>query len=218
MISDTRYHLCYCDNPDYFDICKFPSGLGKYAKKKYDFDIRDPEIEPLFDTWVGIRQRCNNPKQPAYPHYGARGIKVCPEWDNKEDGFLNFYNWAMSQGWKARSGLSIDCIDVNKGYSPDNCRWATTELQNSNQTSNRYIQYNCWIFPLNIWAKIANIDYYKFYNRFRKGWDFERAIFTDTQFSDTKIIIVPEEYDKFDKFNKYDEWVNNGKMIRFHYH
>ena len=52
-----------------------------------------------------MRQRCNNPNSNAYSHYGARGIKVCQEWDNTEDGFLNFYNWAINSGWDPNKDL-----------------------------------------------------------------------------------------------------------------
>ena len=210
MLTDMRHNLCYCDKEQYKDWRNHSSNLGKYAQKKYDFDIRDPAIEPLFDTWVSMRQRCNNPNNKAYYHYGGRGIKVCPEWDNKEDGFLNFYHWAIDETeWKVNSGLSIDRIDVDKGYSPENCRWADTELQNSNQTSNRYIQYNCWIFPINIWAKIAEVEYHRFYNRLRNGWDFEKVMFIDSKFSKDKMIRVSSEYNIY---NKYQEWVDNGKI------
>ena len=75
MLSDPKTHLCYCDIPGN----NLVGNLGKYAKKKYDFDIHDPEIKPLFAIWVAMRQRCNNPNSTSYPHYGARGIKVCQE-------------------------------------------------------------------------------------------------------------------------------------------
>ena len=205
MLSDPKTHLCYCDIPGN----NLVGNLGKYAKKKYDFDIHDPEIKPLFAKWVAMRQRCNNPNSNAYSHYGGRGIKVCPEWDNKEDGFLNFYTWAINSGWKADEGLSIDRIDVDKGYSPDNCRWANDLLQTSNQTKNRFIQYNQWIFPLNIWAKLAGIDYFTFYMRLRNGWSFEKSIFTNSNYSNDRIITVPNEYEIY---NKYQEWVDNGKI------
>lgn len=205
MLSDPKTHLCYCDIPGN----NLVGNLGKYAKKKYDFDIHDSEIKPLFAKWVAMRQRCNNPNSNAYSHYGGRGIKVCPEWDNKEDGFLNFYTWAINSGWKADEGLSIDRIDVDKGYSPDNCRWANDLLQSSNQTKNRFIQYNQWIFPLNIWAKLAGIDYFTFYMRLRNGWSFEKSIFTNSNYSNDRIITVPNEYEIY---NKYQEWVDNGKI------
>ena len=206
MLSDPKTHLCYCDIPGN----NLVGNLGKYAKKKYDFDIHDLEIKPLFAKWVAMRQRCNNPNSNAYSHYGGRGIKVCPEWDNTEDGFLNFYNWAINSGWDPNKDLSIDRIDVDKGYSPDNCRWADDKLQCSNQTKNRYIQYNQWIFPLSIWAELAGIDYYRFYMRLKNGWTFEKAMFTKTNYSNNIVITVPNEYEIY---NKYQEWVDNGKIL-----
>ena len=214
MLADSRTHLCYCDIPKKrlrnISNNNLVDNLGKYAKKKYNFDIKDPEIKPLFNRWVNIRQRCNNPNSNSYPHYGARGIKVCQEWDNTEDGFLNFYNWAINSGWKPNKDLSIDRIDVDKGYSPDNCRWADDKLQCSNQTKNRYIQYNQWIFPLSIWAELAGLDYYRFYMRLKNGWTFEKAMFTKTNYSNNKVITVPDEYELY---NKYQEWVDNGKIL-----
>ena len=206
MLSDPKTHLCYCDIPGN----NLVGNLGKYAKKKYNFDIKDPEIKPLFAKWVAMRQRCNNPNSNAYSHYGGRRIKVCPEWDNTEAGFLNFYNWAINSGWDPNKDLSIDRIDVDKGYSPDNCRWADDKLQCSNQTKNRYIQYNQWIFPLSIWAELAGIDYYRFYMRLKNGWTFEKAMFTKTNYSNNKVITVPDEYELY---NKYQEWVDNGKIL-----
>lgn len=206
MLSDPKTHLCYCDIPGN----NLVGNLGKYAKKKYDFDIHDPEIKPLFAKWVAMRQRCTNPNSNSYPHYGARGIKVCQEWDNTEDGFLNFYNWAINSGWDPNKDLSIDRIDVDKGYSPDNCRWADDKLQCSNQTKNRYIQYNQWIFPLSIWAELAGLDYYRFYMRLKNGWTFEKAMFTKTNYSNNKVVTVPDEYELY---NKYQEWVDNGKIL-----
>lgn len=79
---------------------------------------------PLYNTWNDMKKRCYNPKYKNYIHYGGRGIKVYEEW--KID-FLTFYNWAIQNGWV--KGLSIDRIDVNGNYEPDNCRWVTQEIQ-----------------------------------------------------------------------------------------
>lgn len=75
-----------------------------------------------------MKQRCNNPKNKNYEKYGGRGIKICTEWLNDPK---KFFDWAIKNGYK--EGLSIDRIDVNGNYEPDNCRWADNETQCLNQ-------------------------------------------------------------------------------------
>lgn len=84
---------------------------------------------PLYTRWVCMRSRCNDENNIGYKIYGGRGIKVCDEWNYS---FQNFYNWSINNGFK--SELVIDRIDSNANYCPENCRWATTE-QNANNTS-----------------------------------------------------------------------------------
>jgi hypothetical protein len=81
----------------------------------------------LYFVWNGMRQRCGNPANDSYADYGARGIKVCPEWND----FAAFQDWAYASGYQA--GLQIDRINNNGGYSPTNCRWVTPK-QNTNNT------------------------------------------------------------------------------------
>lgn len=104
--------------------------IGKARKKEH----RDSR---LFFVWSSIKQRCLNPKSKAYVHYGGRGITVCDEW---KDSYDAFYKWAMANGYDEnapRGQCTIDRIDNDKGYSPDNCRWVAMLVQNNNQRKKR---------------------------------------------------------------------------------
>lgn len=82
----------------------------------------------LFNIWQDMCKRCFYENHHAYNYYGGRGITVCNEWKND---FLSFYNWSISNGYK--EGLSIDRINNNGNYCPENCRWTTMKIQSSNR-------------------------------------------------------------------------------------
>ena len=91
----------------------------------------------LYATWQNMKERCRNPKNNNYHNYGGRGITVCEEWKNS---FQSFYDWAMSNGYS--DNLTLDRIDVNGNYCPNNCRWSTKKFQANNTRRNIYITYN----------------------------------------------------------------------------
>lgn len=85
----------------------------------------------LYGIFQNMIDRCENPKNKTFSYYGGRGIKVCEVWRNKETGKQAFCEWALANGYE--QGLTIDRIDVNGNYSPDNCRWVTMKIQCRNR-------------------------------------------------------------------------------------
>lgn len=105
----------------------------------------------LYTIWDNMRSRCNNKNNPNYADYGGRGISVCKEWDD----YSTFKNWALENGYT--DDLSIDRIDVNGGYLPDNCRWVTQKKQCRNKRTNHLITYNGKTKTIAEWSEETGI-------------------------------------------------------------
>ena len=132
--------------------------------------------ESIYHVWETMRLRCNSPKNHKYYMYGARGIKVCDEWNND---FLKFKEWALNNGYS--KGLSLDRIDNNGNYSPDNCRWATRKQQQRNRRNNVIITYNGKTQTLIEWSEELNMSYKALRERYRSGWDINKIFNTPVQ-------------------------------------
>lgn len=126
----------------------------------------------IYRIYNNMRYRCY--KRYASEHKIYRHKTVCPEWLDKEKGFLNFYNWAMVNGY--RDDLTLDRIDNNKGYSPDNCRWATIKEQQNNKSNNRLITYNGETHNIAEWVTITGIPRNTLVKRLNNGWDIGKAL------------------------------------------
>jgi hypothetical protein len=125
----------------------------------------------LYKTWGNMKSRCYRKKDISYPNYGGRGIVVCDEW---RDSFEAFRDWALSHGY--RDDLTLDRIDLNGNYEPENCRWQTYKQQANNRRSNKYLECDGKRLTYSEWADLYGITERTISRRIAAGWDAERAI------------------------------------------
>lgn len=120
----------------------------------------------LYEIWRQMHRRCYGEKTKSYPHYGGRGIKVCSEWND----FAKFRAWAIDSGYE--DNLTVDRIDVNGDYTPNNCRWATKKQQANNRRSNHRILYNGEEHTISEWADIMSVDQVRLWRAlYSVNWD-----------------------------------------------
>lgn len=128
--------------------------------------------ERIYDIWRAMKERCYNPKNISYKNYGGRGICVCGEWLND---YSAFKSWALSSGYA--DDLSIDRIDYQKDYSPENCRWASRKQQNNNTRHNTTIFAFGRSKTLSQWSEKTGLSADVISARIKKlGWPPEDAL------------------------------------------
>lgn len=168
---------CSCGNEIVADKWNVKSGHSKHCKKcadKINGIIKRKERffeKRLYSIFYSMKYRCYNKNSGSYKYYGQRGITICDEWKND---FKSFCEWAIKNGYDKnakRGECTIDRIDVNRNYCPENCRWVSVKEQSRNKRSNIIINGLCVAdyFENNISKKTI-------YNRIRKGWDKKEAI------------------------------------------
>lgn len=129
----------------------------------------------LYVIWVGIKERCENPNYDSFENYGGRGIMLCDEWQT----FEQFMLWAYENGYDAN--LTIDRVDVNGNYCPQNCRWVSRKTQSNNTRRNINITYLGETHTLAEWSEILGVSYMLLYKRIVvRNWDIERAMATSS--------------------------------------
>lgn len=152
--------------------------------------VHDMSRTNIYHIWLGMKRRCNNPNYKNYYLYGGRGIKVCERWNNS---FESFY---ADMGDRPSKGYSLDRIDVNGDYCPENCRWATWKEQCNNTRRTIYLTHNGVTRPITEWCEIYGIPQRTAHGRYRSGYPFEK-IFSKKQvtrkLTDEEVRVVRSE-------------------------
>lgn len=141
------------------------------AERNYRHGARYTRLYRIYRNMI---TRCYNSNILEYKNYGGRGIIVCKEW---RESFVAFKTWAENNGYS--DNLTIDRIDTNGNYEPNNCRWITLKAQGFNKTNTKYFEYNGQKKCLAEWAEIFGINKPTLYNRiYNLGWDIKKALET----------------------------------------
>jgi len=181
--SFKKYHWhwrCVCDCGTEKDICQILLIQGKTnscgcLRQKLVGDrsrTHGGASRPEYKIWGGIKKRCLNPASPAYKNYGGRGIKICDRWLHDFAAFL------ADMGPRPSPSHSIDRIDNNGDYCPENCRWATDGEQSRNTRVNRIVEFGGKSMPACDWDKELGFTPGTVKNRLHRGWTVERILTT----------------------------------------
>jgi hypothetical protein len=130
----------------------------------------------VYKTWESMKARCYNPNDAKYKNYGARGIIVCEEWRNNAGAFAK---WAYANGFdesKRQTKQSLDRINVDGNYCPENCRFVDAKTQANNKTDNFLIEFNGETDTLANWSKRTGIKQGTIAWRISQGWSVEKAL------------------------------------------
>ena len=141
--------------------------IGERTRKHGDFGTK------LYGVWAAMKRRCYNPNTKFYHDYGGRGITVCDEWQE----YIPFKEWALANGYE--EGLTIDRIDVNGNYCPENCRWVTQREQCNNTRKTRFVEYNGKKYTMRDIADITGLKIRTIQGRYERGWTPEQIFSTE---------------------------------------
>ena len=143
--------------------------VASKAKKHGGFGTR------LYAIWNSMRQRCNNNNHHSFLNYGGRGITICDEWND----YAVFREWAHKSGYdesSPRGMCTLDRIDVNDSYNPDNCRWVDMRVQSNNKRQTLTYTLNGVTHSLTEWSDITGIKYQTLWKRYKAGKNAEQAL------------------------------------------
>lgn len=140
------------------------------------------EVAKEYYAWIDMRRRCADPKHHQFKNYGARGITVCERWVHSFTCFLEDVGRAPGKEY------SLDRIKNNRGYDPDNVRWATKEQQDNNKRTNRWLTHNGKTLTVAQWAKELDVSHSVLICRLRSGHTVERVLDPYVSPKNTKIM------------------------------
>jgi hypothetical protein len=176
------YWLCLCDCGR--ETCVISSSLISELTKSCGCSLKNRAITESktvhghtlgksnsseYATWSSAIARCTNPKNRMYPNYGGRGITVCDRW-------RTFSHFLEDMGLRPSPVHSLDRIDNDGPYSPENCRWATTLEQANNKTMNRIIEFDGERLTVSQWARKIGLQPTTITRRLKLGWSIEDAL------------------------------------------
>lgn len=169
--------LCQCGIQTNVDIAKLQSGHTQSCGCFHKDQINKPRTHGLrtgagkqskeYQTWAGMRQRCNNPNDAKYPLYGGRGISICARWSQ-------YPNFLKDMGEAPAKEYSIDRIDTNGNYEPSNCRWATAKQQANNLRTTRFLEAAGIRDTLAGWCERLGVERHMIENGLRRGKTFQQ--------------------------------------------
>ena len=130
---------------------------------------------PEYKAWFNMKDRCFNPNTKGYPNWGGRGITVCDRW-------LDFENFLADMGTKPSPKHSLDRIDNDGDYCPDNCRWSTKAEQENNKRTNRLITIDDVTLTIAQWEKKMGFSKNVIWERLKSGWSEYKAVMTPVRY------------------------------------
>lgn len=176
---------CFCGNEFIRSASRVVSGITKSCScllKTNIQNLRPPKtihgessriyknVTPEYNAWMRMKSRCYRLENDSYPRYGGRGITVCDRWKNDYGAFL------QDMGRIPSKHHSLDRINNDGNYDPENCRWATMVEQNRNKSNNKYILLNGESKTQSEWAREFGISKSTLSRRLKSGWPIELAL------------------------------------------
>jgi hypothetical protein len=178
--------VCECGSDGVFRLDHVKSGRSKScgclnreataARNARHGGCRRSGRQPEFSVWIGMRDRCFNPRCESYPRYGARGITVCDKWRTSYGAFIK------DVGRRPSKAHALERINNNGNYEPGNVKWATRVEQCNNRSTNRLVEMGGRTMTLAEWSRITpHLKYSTIQRRLKAGWEPEKALTTPSR-------------------------------------